>query len=203
MSIISFEATGYRSMCYTLSPEIIKEQTDKKIVKSYGEPLLYYKSVIGYKFNYFIFKLKKSVMSKHFANAHWEGNLPRGSGKYTLKSSGHEGSIKFSSRFEDDKSASSPEELIGAALASCFSMALSHDLDQAGHTPERIETEAEVILAKSGDGFLITEILLKTRGKVKGMEKKQFQESAGKAKENCPVSQALTGVNIKLEAELV
>ena len=75
-------------------------------------------------------------MSKHYANASWEGNLIKGRGKYTLKTSGYEGNLRFSSRFEDDKTASSPEELIGAALASCYSMALAHALDQAGNTAD-------------------------------------------------------------------
>ena len=142
-------------------------------------------------------------MSKHFANARWEGNLVEGKGKFTLKTSGYEGSVNFSSRFEDDKSASSPEELIGAAHASCFSMALSHALDQEGFKPENIETEAEVTLAKTGAGFAISEVLLKTKGTVKGIDKDKFDKIAGDAKENCPVSKALKGVKIKLESELL
>lgn len=142
-------------------------------------------------------------MSKHYASAFWDGNLPEGSGKYKLKTSGHEESVRFSTRFEDDKSASSPEELIGAALSSCFSMALANDLDQAGHNPEKIETEAEVNLTNTGDGFLITEILLKTKGKVQDIKEAKFLEIARKTKESCPVSQALKGLNIKLEAKLI
>lgn len=142
-------------------------------------------------------------MSKHYANARWEGTLVEGKGKFTLKTSGYEGSMSFSSRFEDDKSASSPEELIGAAHASCFSMALSHALDQEGFKPEKIETEAVVTLAKSGDGFAISEVLLKTKGKVEGIDKDKFKKIAGDAKENCPVSKALKGVKINLESELL
>jgi osmotically inducible protein OsmC len=142
-------------------------------------------------------------MSKHYANANWDGNLLKGSGKYTLKTSGYVGNLKFSSRFEDDKTASSPEELIGAALASCYSMALAHALDQAGSPSEKIETSAEVTIAKVGDGFAITEILLKTTGKVKGIENAKFQDIALKTKSGCPVSKALTGTIIKLEAVLV
>jgi osmotically inducible protein OsmC len=142
-------------------------------------------------------------MSKHYANAYWDGALVKGSGKYTLKTSGYVGNLKFSSRFEDDKTASRPEELIGAALASCYSMALAHALDQAGNTAEKVETSAEVTLAKVGDGFSITEILLKTSGKVKGIDKKKFLEIAEKTKAGCPVSRALTGTTIKLEAVLV
>jgi lipoyl-dependent peroxiredoxin len=142
-------------------------------------------------------------MSKHLASAYWEGPLVKGNGKFKLKTSEYEASYNFSSRFEDDKRSSSPEELIGAAIASCFSMALAHDLDQSGHKPERIETEAEVILAKEGDGFTITEILLKTRGQVKDIQKEKFLEIANDTKKNCPVSRALQGPEIKLEAELL
>lgn len=142
-------------------------------------------------------------MSKHQANATWRGNLTKGEGNYTLPTSGFQGSVKFSTRFENDKSASSPEELIGAALASCFSMALAHALDQAGHTPEKVETSAEVSLDKGSSGFSITEILLKTKCTAEGIDKKQFDEIAEKTKQGCPVSKALTGTNIKLQAELV
>ncbi len=142
-------------------------------------------------------------MSKHYASARWEGTLVKGSGKYKLSTSGYEGSLNFSSRFEDDKSASSPEELIGAAHASCFSMALSHALDQASFKPVNIDTHAEVTLAKADGGFAIKEILLKTKAKVDGIEKEKFMEIASDAKENCPVSKALSGIAIKLEAELL
>ncbi|MBW6497229.1 MAG: OsmC family protein [Bacteroidales bacterium] len=142
-------------------------------------------------------------MSKHYASARWEGNLVKGNGKYTLKTSGHEGGYSFTTRFEDDKKLSSPEELIGAAHAGCFSMAFAHSLDQAGFTPDSIETDATVTLAKTDAGFAITEILLKTRGKVAGISKEKFLEIAGGAKENCPVSKALKAVNISMEAELL
>ncbi len=142
-------------------------------------------------------------MSKHYSNAQWEGNLRQGKGKYSLKTSGYEGNVKFSTRFEDDKSASSPEELIGAALASCFSMALAHALDQAGHKPKLIETSAEVTLSSTGGGFSITEILLNTKGTVPGLDDKTFQKTAEQTKTGCPVSKALTGTEIKLKAELL
>jgi lipoyl-dependent peroxiredoxin len=142
-------------------------------------------------------------MSKHYANATWEGNLVQGNGTYLLKTSGYEGKTKFTSRFEDDKTASSPEELIGAALASCFSMALANNLDKEGHTAEKIDTSAEVVLLKTEAGFTITEIVLKTKGKVKGLSSGEFLETAEKTKKSCPVSRALTGTNIKLEAELI
>jgi osmotically inducible protein OsmC len=142
-------------------------------------------------------------MSKHYANANWDGNLVKGKGKYTLKTSGYEGNLSFSSRFEDDKTASSPEELIAAALASCYSMALANALDKAGSPSEKVETSAEVSLGKSTDGFAISEILLKTRAKVKSIDKKKFLEIAEATKKGCPVSKALTGTSIKLEAEIM
>jgi len=142
-------------------------------------------------------------MSKHFASAIWNGNLIKGNGHFKLKSGRYEGSYSYTSRFADDKTSSSPEELIGAAHASCFSMALSHVLDQSGFKPETIETEAEVTLTKTGDAFSITEILLKTKGKVAGIGKERFLEIANDAKENCPVSKALKVPVINLIAELV
>jgi osmotically inducible protein OsmC len=142
-------------------------------------------------------------MIKHYAQAQWEGNLTGGKGKYTLKTSGLEGNVNFSSRFEDNKSASSPEELIGAALATCFSMAFANALDKAGNKPEKIETSAEVTLTKGSEGFSITEILLRTKGTVHGIEKQKFMTIAEDSKKNCPVSRALTGTNVRLEAELV
>ena len=142
-------------------------------------------------------------MSKHFASARWEGNLLAGSGNFKLKTSGYEGAYSFPSRFEDDKAKSSPEELIGAAHASCFSMALSHALDQAGFKPESVDTEAEVTLDKADGGFAITKILLKSRGKIDGIDQEKFLEIANDAKQSCPVSKALQAVTIELEAELI
>ena len=142
-------------------------------------------------------------MSKHYAHASWEGNLTTGKGKYMLKTSKHEGNLTFPSRFEDNKDSSSPEELIGAAHASCFSMAFAHALDQDGYKPERIETAAEVTLAKAGESFAITEIFLRTKGKVPDIEMQKFEKIANDAKENCPVSKALKMVNIKLEIDLL
>jgi len=141
-------------------------------------------------------------MSKHHANATWEGTLLKGKGNYKLKTSGYEGSLSFTSRFEDDKNSSSPEELIAAAHASCFSMALSNALDQSGYTPVKIETEAEVTLSKRGGSFNITGIKLKNKSKVEGIDKDKFTEIANGAKENCPVSKALKGTDISLEASL-
>lgn len=142
-------------------------------------------------------------MSKHYANATWEGALVKGKGQFTLKTNGYQGAYSFPSRFEDNKDQSSPEELIAAAHASCFSMAFAHALDQAGFKPESIETEAEVTLGKADGGFAITGILLKMSGKVSGIEEAKFLEIATDAKNNCPVSKALKAVDISLTATLV
>lgn len=141
-------------------------------------------------------------MSKHYASAKWNGNLIKGDGSFTLKTSEYTGQYKFSSRFEDNREISSPEELIGAAHASCFSMAFAHELDQSGYSVESIETDAEVTLSKTEGGFAITEILLKTNGKVSDISEASFLEIAEKAKVNCPVSKALKGVKISMDATL-
>ena len=119
-----------------------------------------------------------------------------------LGSGAFEGSYSFVSRFEDGPG-SNPEELIGAAHAGCFSMALSHMLSEAGHIPDVVHTTAKVHIDKVGDGFKITSIELVTQGKVPGIDEETFQEKAEAAKEGCPVSQALAGTEIKLEAELL
>ena len=136
------------------------------------------------------------------AEAEWKGNLSRGSGRMKLGSGAFEGSYSFVSRFGDGPG-SNPEELIGAAHAGCFSMALSHMLSEAGHIPDVVHTTAKVHIDKVGDGFKITSIELVTQGKVPGIDEETFQEKAEAAKEGCPVSQALAGTEIKLEAELL
>ena len=136
------------------------------------------------------------------AEAEWKGNLSRGSGRMKLGSGAFEGSYSFPSRFEEGPG-SNPEELIGAAHAGCFSMALSHMLSEAGHIPDVVHTSAKVHIDKVDDGFKITSIELVTQGKVPGIDEETFQEKAEAAKEGCPVSQALAGTEIKLEAELL
>ena len=136
------------------------------------------------------------------AEAEWKGNLSRGSGRMKLGSGAFEGSYSFVSRFEDG-AGSNPEELIGAAHAGCFSMALSHMLSEAGHIPDVVHTSAKVHIDKVDDGFKITSIELVTQGKVPGITEETFQEKAEAAKEGCPVSQALAGTEIKLQAELL
>ena len=118
-----------------------------------------------------------------------------------LGSGAFEGSYSFKSRFEDGPG-TNPEELIGAAHAGCFSMALSLFLEKAGFPPDRIETEAKVHIDKQGEGFRITTVELATEAEVPGIDDKAFQEQAKAAKENCPVSKALAGTEIKLTAHL-
>ena len=136
------------------------------------------------------------------AEAEWKGNLSRGSGQMKLGSGAFEGSFSFPSRFEDGPG-TNPEELIGAAHAGCFSMALSHMLSEAGHIPDVVQTKAKVHIDKVDEGFRITTIELQTEAKVPGINEKTFQEKAEAAQEGCPVSQALAGTGIKLEAKLL
>lgn len=125
---------------------------------------------------------------KKTASAVWQGNLKQGKGSISTQS----GALKeqpygFNTRFEDAPG-TNPEELIGAAHAGCFSMALSNLLGEAGLTPERIETRAEVTLDKQGDGFAITAIDLTLTARVPGASREQFERIANQAKEGCPVS---------------
>jgi lipoyl-dependent peroxiredoxin len=135
------------------------------------------------------------------ARAKWNGSLPDGNGKMALGGGAFEGRYSYSSRFEEG-AGTNPEELIGAAHAGCFSMALSGVLGRAGITPESIETEARVHLDKGDAGFTITRIELITTGHVPGLSAEDFERHAADAKANCPVSRALAGVEIELEAKL-
>ncbi len=135
------------------------------------------------------------------ARAKWKGTLKQGQGTITLGSGAFEGNYSYGTRFEN-ASGTNPEELIAAAHAGCFSMALSMLLEQAGHPPKEIRTRAEVKLEKVGDGFAITHVLLKTEAEVPGMDAAGFREQAEAAKKGCPVSKALAGTRIDLEAEL-
>ena len=136
------------------------------------------------------------------ADAVWEGDIRGGNGKVSLGSGAFEGRYSFGSRFEEG-AGTNPEELIGAAHAGCFSMALSGGLGRGGHTPKRIATTAKVHIEKVGEGFSITRIELDTQAEVPGIDDATFQEFARKAKEGCPVSRALAGTEITLNAKLV
>jgi lipoyl-dependent peroxiredoxin len=141
-------------------------------------------------------------MAKRTANAVWEGTLREGKGRVKLGSGAFDGQYSFSSRFEEG-TGTNPEELIGAAHAGCFSMALAAGLTRAGFNPTRISTTANVSLEKVGEGFKITRIHLETEGEVPGIDENAFLENAETAKKNCPVSQALAGTEISLNASLV
>ena len=141
-------------------------------------------------------------MPIRIADAIWEGNLKDGKGRMKLGSGAFDGAYSFSSRFEEGAGAN-PEELIGAALAGCFSMALAHELAQSGYTPKQIHTTASVKIEKFEDGFKITSIALDTEARVPGIGEQAFLEKAEITKKTCPVSRALTGTEIKLQARLV
>lgn len=135
------------------------------------------------------------------ADAVWKGDLKSGKGTMKLGSGAYEGSYTFASRFEDGKG-TNPEELIGAAHAGCFAMAFSNELASAGFTPNSMDVHADVTLDKTDNGPAITTIKLTAKGDVPNIENDQFQEIAEAAKKGCPVSKALTGVTIELDASL-
>jgi osmotically inducible protein OsmC len=152
-----------------------------------------------------IFKLTRSsdMKIKRKGSAAWQGGMKDGSGNISTES----GALKeypygFSSRFEGIKG-SNPEELIGAAHASCFTMALSKILGEAGLTAEKMETTAEVTLEQLESGFAITTIHLMLEANIPGADQAKFEELAGKAKAGCPVSKLLKAAEITLEAKLI
>jgi len=136
------------------------------------------------------------------AEAEWRGKLLQGDGTMKLGSGACEGKYSFATRFGETPG-TNPEELIGAAHAGCFSMALSAMLGDAGFEPKRVHTVAEVSVEKSGDGFAITRSALQTEAEVPGIDGATFQEIANKAKAGCPVSRALGAIEITLDAKLV
>jgi lipoyl-dependent peroxiredoxin len=136
------------------------------------------------------------------AEAEWKGNLAEGSGRLKVGSGAFDGPYSFKSRFEEGESATNPEELIGAAHAGCFTMALTAQLSRAGHKPTRIHTTAQVKLEKVGDAFSITKIDLETDAEIPGIDDAAFQKFASEAKQNCPVTKALAGTEIGLIARL-
>jgi len=141
-------------------------------------------------------------MPTRTANARWNGSLQEGDGTMRMASGAYEGPYSFQSRFEEGEG-TNPEELIAAAHAGCFSMALSGELGRQGHEVESVETEARVHLEKVEGGFAIKRIELRTRASVPGIDNDDFQKSAEAAKEGCPVSQALAAVeSIEVDAEL-
>ena len=140
-------------------------------------------------------------MAERKADARWTGDLKGGEGTMRFGSGAYEGDYSFKSRFEEGKG-TNPEELIAAAHAGCISMALADELSEAGHTVESVETTAKVALREKEGEPAITEIELTTRAAVPGIEEAEFQETAEAAKKGCPVSKALAGAEISLNAEL-
>ena len=139
-------------------------------------------------------------MLRRTADAVWEGNLKDGKGTMNVGSGAFEGPYTFASRFENGKG-TNPEELLGAAHAGCFSMALSLGLVKAGFAPQRINTTATVHL--DTENLRISAIDLDTKAQVPGINERNFLEQAELAKTNCIVSQALRGTEIRLQAKLM
>jgi osmotically inducible protein OsmC len=137
------------------------------------------------------------------SNAVWEGTLKKGRGTVTLGSGTFTGNYSFASRFEDGRRATNPEELVAAAHAACFSMALAHTLEAAGHPATRVATTAAVSLDKVGDGFEIPRIDLETEADVADIDEQEFQSLAEQAKTNCPISKLLRAAKISLIARLL
>jgi len=135
------------------------------------------------------------------SSAVWQGTLKEGSGDLELGSGAFKGQYSFKSRFENG-TGTNPEELIGAAEAGCYSMALSANLEKAGFPPQRISTTAKVNLDKGDAGFSVVSIELETEAQVAGIDDAKFQEQAELTKKTCPISKALAGTEIKLKAVL-
>ncbi|MDC4206848.1 MAG: OsmC family protein [Candidatus Manganitrophus sp.] len=141
-------------------------------------------------------------MAVRTSEASWEGNLKEGKGKMKVGAGAYEGPFSFASRFESG-GGTNPEELIAAAHAGCFSMALSAGLGKNGFNPKRVKTVAKAHLEKVGEGFKITRMELNSEAEVPGIDKAKFNEIAEATKKGCPVSQALAGTEITLNAKLL
>lgn len=141
-------------------------------------------------------------MPERTAHAHWEGPVKEGSGKITVESGALDADYSFGARFES-AAGTNPEELLGAAHSGCFTMALALGLTEAGHPPTRIDTTANVAIEKGPSGFHIPHIGLRVEAEVPGVDAADFERLAQGAKANCPVSKALAGTEISLEATLL
>ncbi len=141
-------------------------------------------------------------MVERVAEAEWRGAIKEGQGLMKLASGAYQGAYSFGTRFGNEKG-TNPEELLGAAHAGCFSMALALMLGQAGFTPRQIHTRAKVDIEQKGGGYSISRIHLETDAAVPGLVQQKFQELAEAAKRDCPVSRALAGTSITLSARLV
>jgi osmotically inducible protein OsmC len=140
-------------------------------------------------------------MPTRTAQAVWGGDLMSGKGQLSVGSKSFSGNYDWRGR-SGEGAGTNPEELLAAAHAGCFSMALSHQLAQAGHPPTRVQTTANASFEKQGEGFAITRIELVCEAQVPGIDDATFQKLANGAKENCPVSKALKATPITLSARL-
>jgi lipoyl-dependent peroxiredoxin len=142
-------------------------------------------------------------MPSRDATTHWEGGLQSGKGQVTLDSSNAgQFEVSFPTRAGSPDGQTSPEELIAAAHSACYAMSLSNGLESAGHPPTSLDVSAEVTLDRVESGFAITTIALTVRASVDGVDADAFAQAAQAAKEGCPVSKALTGTTITLDAAL-
>jgi lipoyl-dependent peroxiredoxin len=144
------------------------------------------------------------MAAERTASTVWEGSLFDGSGRTTLESSGlGTFDVSWPARTEEPGGKTSPEELVAAAHASCFSMALSGQLGRAGTPPEKLETSATLTFDETDDGFGVTKVALRVRGTVPGADADAFAEAAQAAKEGCPISKLIAGnTEITLDAQL-
>jgi lipoyl-dependent peroxiredoxin len=143
------------------------------------------------------------AMADRTANTVWEGGLAKGNGTLSIKSGATDDlPVTWASRTERSDGKTSPEELIAAAHSSCFAMALSHELGEAGHEPERLDVTSVVTLDLVDDAPTVTTSKLTVRGRVSGIDQEEFEKFAQGAGENCPVSRALGGVDIQVDAKL-
>ncbi len=140
-------------------------------------------------------------MPERSAKAEWTGSLLDGKGKMALGSGLFEGAFSFNTRMGDEPG-TNPEELLGASLAGCYTMALNATLEKNGTPANSVHTEAKVFLGKDDAGFVIKHIDLETKADVDGIEDAAFQDLAQATKKGCPISKALTAVTINLKASL-
>jgi osmotically inducible protein OsmC len=146
------------------------------------------------------------MAARRRADAVWNGDLPSGKGRVSASTSGafKDLAVSWATRSEQASNGqTSPEELVAAAHASCFAMALSAGLGRAGHPPEQLDVSATVTFDQVGDGFKVTSSSLEVRGRVPGLDAAGFQQAAEAAKDGCPISQALKGnVDLSVNASL-
>jgi osmotically inducible protein OsmC len=147
-------------------------------------------------------RFRRVTMPRRRAQARWEGSLTEGHGTMRMETGSYEGPYSFQSRFEEGEG-TNPEELIGAAHAGCFSMALSQELGNAGYEPESVETDATVHLDEADGGFRISRVELDAKARVPGIDEDEFERCVEAAKEGCPVSQALAALEISARGELL